>query len=205
MYNSRRPCVEVPRPPASSLECEGRFRSNATASQGVAATAGSLGRETEDLRLANLAARVAAAARRVAHGQSLDPQRDRRVLVDVEQILRTGASALQGDPSKLPDYHATVPTSYAFARLTNSVLNAPPRRADEHDEPAARRVAAQTLLKLAGNIDTMLAAGNDPSVIPVAQDVEKTFNRISANVLSALGRPGDTLTGADYRASSVIR
>ncbi len=166
----------------------------------IAATASSLGRETEDLRLANLSARVAAAARRVASGQSLDLQRDKPVLVEAERILRTGAAALEGEPSSLPDYHDATKTSYAFARLTNSVLNAPPRRPDEHDGHAARRAAASTLLELAGRIHTILTDGNSsPDLRQTAEQIEEIFSRISGAVLSALGRPGDSLAGADPR------
>jgi hypothetical protein len=167
-------------------------------SPGIAATASPLGRETEELRLANLAARVAAAARRVARGKRLDPQRDESVLAEIEQILRTGAASLDGDSSELSGYRASRQTSYAFARLTNSVLNTPPRRPDGHDELTTRRAAAQTLRELADDVRDLLVSSDDPrSVVPTAQRVEMTFNRISSNVLSSLGRPGDSLAGID--------
>jgi len=165
----------------------------------VAATASSLGRETEDVRLASMAARVAAAARRAERGQTLDPRRDRAVLLEAERILRTGAAALADDPSKLPEHQVSRQTSYAFARLTNSVLNAPAAPPDQHDEPATRLAAARTLIELADNIQAILSgSGRDNSLIPIARNIEKTFDLISGNVLSALGRPGDSLGGSGF-------
>lgn len=84
----------------------------------VAARGVSIQRDTDEIRLANLAARVAAAGRRVLAKGSFDEQRDRQVLRSARQLLEVGAATLSDDV--VPIYSEIVQQdSYTLARLTN--------------------------------------------------------------------------------------
>ncbi len=165
----------------------------------VAATASSLGRETEDLSLANLAARVAAAARRVLNGSGLDPRRDISVLQSAERLLRAGAEALGGD-GPLPSPQApSRQESYAFARITHSALSTRTAR-PQHPLEEGRRLASKEFIKLADELRTLLdERADETNLMTAALDLNRVFGRISSAVLGEMGRPGDSVGGTGLR------
>lgn len=162
-------------------------------SSAVVAGAGSLGRETEELEFANLAARVAAAARRVANNRPLDRRRDIAVLQKAQELLRQGAATLEGKASSPePSQHA----SYAFARLTNSALTNQPVRSSPDGSADMRKQVSQVLVELAEQIQKILTyEDGSPEVRDIAENIQTVFSRISSNVLGELGSPGDSLGG----------
>lgn len=166
-----------------------RFKS----SSAVVAGGGSLGRETEKLEFANLAARVAAAARRVVNNRPLDPRRDVPVLEEAQALLRQGAATLEGKTSSpARSQHA----SYAFARLTNYALDDRPIRPNADDSADKRRQVSRTLLELAEQIQQILTyEDGSEEVHNAAERIQAIFGRVSSNVLGELGSPGDSLGG----------
>jgi hypothetical protein len=161
----------------------------------VAATAPSVGREAERLSLANLAARVAAAARRVLAGRGLDPRRDARMLESAERLLRGGAATLRRDESHTSTA-APQQDSYAFARITHSALSSRTARPESADEGQRREAAAKAFLELAQDVRLLLEREpNDPEAREAAQNLNDVFGQISSSVLRELGTPGDSLGG----------
>lgn len=164
----------------------------------VAATAGSVGRETEDLRFANLAARVAAAARRVIRDGHFDPRRDEPFLRVAEELLRTGAATLNGETTPYSS-DSLRQESYAFARLTHSALSPRTVRSTPASDPERRRKMASELEQLADDVAMILTEQLDSdSSRKAAEEIRNTFGRISSSVLRELGRPGDSLGRSPY-------
>lgn len=159
----------------------------------VAAGAGSLSRESEELKFANLASRVAAAARRVANNRPLDSRRDIPMLEEAQELLRQGAATLEGKASAPPlSQHA----SYAFARLTNTALENRPISTNLDGNSDARKDAIKTLVELAEQIQKIMTyEPGSPEISETAKNVQAIFSRISSNVLGELGSPGDSLGG----------
>jgi hypothetical protein len=176
-------------PPAWSSALQGRLKFSST----VVAGAGSLRRETEDLEFANLAARVAAAARRVANNRPLDSRRDVPMLQKAQELLRQGAATLEGKASApARSQHA----SYAFARLTNSALENRPVDSNLDPNSDIRKETIQTLVELAEQIQKILTyETTSPEVRATAENIQAIFSRVSSNVLGELGSPGDSLGG----------
>lgn len=164
-------------------------------STSVAATASSVGRDAEEIRLANLAARVAAAGRRVLATGSLDEHRDLPVLRSAQQLLQAGAATLSDDI--VPHYPDIVQQeSYTLARLADSALRTQTGRPERAAYTNRRLATARELRQLADHVSVLL----DPhaeldEVRSAAGDVSRVFSRISATVLREVGRSGDSIGG----------
>lgn len=176
-------------PPAQPSVLQVQLKRSST----VVAGAGSLGRETEDLEFANLAARVAAAARRAANNRPLDNRRDIPMLQKAQELLRQGAATLEGKASAPAlSQHA----SYAFARLTNSALENQPIGSNLDPNSDMRKETIQTLVELAEQIQKILTyETGSPEIREVAENIQGVFTKVSSNVLGELGSPGDSLGG----------
>lgn len=160
------------------------------------ATASPLGREIENLGLASLAARVAAAARRALAGLGIDPRRDTKVLESAETLLRTGAAVLRGDSVPPTADETSRHESYAFARITHSALSHRTARPDGLDDARRREATAKALLELADDLRILRTEPADsPAVESSARELSNVFGRISTNVLSNMGSPGDSIGG----------
>lgn len=182
-----RSCRELPSAQPSVLQARLKYSST------VVAGTGSLGRETEDLEFANLAARVAAAARRAANNRPLDGRRDIPMLQKAQELLRQGAATLEGKASAPA---LSQHSSYAFARLTNSALENRPIGSNLDPNSDTRKETIQTLVELADQIQKLLTyETGSPGIREVAKNIQLIFSRVSSNVLGELGSPGDSLGG----------
>ena len=168
----------------------------------AAATASSVRRDDEEIRLANLAARVAAAGRRFLATGSLDEHRDLPVLRSARDLLQAGAATLSHD---IVPHSADVfqRESYALARLTHSALHTgPPERGVDTNR---KHATAKELQQLADDVSVLLDPHAKPAdVRSAADDVSKVFSRISSTVLREFARSGDSIGGASGSGATTL-
>jgi hypothetical protein len=170
----------------------------------VAAGAASIRRDTEEIRLANLAARVAAAGRRILTRGSLDEHRDLPVLRAAQRLLQAGAATLSDDVT--PNYSDVVQQeSYTLARITHSALRIQTAQPGRTSETNRRLATARELRELADDIAVLLdPEAKTGDLRSAAHNVSKVFSRISATVLRELGRSGDSTGGRNQCGTAAL-
>lgn len=152
----------------------------------------------DDVRFANMAARVAAAARRFAVTEHLDPTRDHQVLLHVRELFLTAARDIE-QPTSINTSAPSAQDSYALARITHSALSEPREPTAREIDQRRTNVAAE-FREIARDLTKLLepVAEQEPSETKkqrrlAAEQLRKVFSSVSKTALREVGRHGDSL------------